>query len=885
MGYLDEALRDNSPIDPVALAEINAKLDAQTALITAQQSGLDALAAELGALDDAQTTVESVQNAAIAAAQAVNTAQAAAIAAADALNIAQSAAMVANDATDTGQASAIAALESTVGDHTATLAGYPAVASAVAANTAALGPLVAAALTTLHQNAVDLRRFAPGGVLTDANIDDAIDAAITAAMLLVGPGFRGPAPIIRCPAGIWTLSRPHVFPAWTGTSHNQCVIGFRGESMNETIFLVSSDVTGTPVFTFGTGSTADVNPWTMYLRVGGFSIIATTEDDCIRTGIRVYCAVNPIIFDVRVRGLTHANAKYDQGRGIEILPATGAGVEINSQFVAILNSDFTACMTGIYVRLSYPVLIDNTHSQASHFENCIFDGCMVEMRNGGVQFAGDLTAWPDRWYGRRNMPGVVTGFSRTAGLASGTGATCGAMVAGNVCLVTGLTGANLHTQIDRGRWLELTPAGASANELKVRGVYKIDSVVSATSCYVRKGSNHTSQGSLTWQVREAMAGSEMTFDNLYDEGHRVATYGFYRDNLGTGAYVIKRPMSISFDHVVEADGAYRVRVEAPIYANSPPKIARLRMVKEAHVDATMARIDTDDFSYPGLVCRSAWQRQLLGLIGSDQRQPVAMRDSGGGNAVRLLTAFEELGFVEWWYALRTASINIVGAEARSWTGLNKGSILTPTVGVLYPTYTPDDPLFGGPCITCVAGTHLTGRGFSGSIAAAHLPTTPYLCTIFTIARMESATPSGGSEMCRVQVSTADANQFVAFNDALWTSGVYGMNEGTGIGNSLTPLTPAMDVDPHAYVFGRHPDGANVISTDHGEDYRYHNAATALSASHTLGANLGVQIGGPTATYSHRGFRVVCVAVKAGPLSQAEHRKLIDLARNEHPLEA
>jgi hypothetical protein len=860
------------------LAPLQAAIDAVEAINGAQQTQLDGLAAQLDGFGDAQSAIDTLQNAAIDAAEAVNTAQSAAQAA---MQAAQDAAATV-DATHSAD---ITALQTTVGSHTTSIGTLTTTlgtqATQLATQQGSIDALIAAQPNLATLSTVDLRMFVPGRVLTDGNIDDAIDAAIAYAMSQTGPGFKGPAPIIRCPAGKWTLTRTHTFAGFPGEA-NRCVIGFRGESMNETIFLLTSALAGAPVFIFGNASTPGPDPWTQYLRVHGFSIVGTDEENTHASGIRVYCAVKPIITDVRVRGLNSASCTYEQGRGLEVLPALGAGVPINSQFMVARDCDFSINMTGVYVETSYPFLFDNVFAEGNHFQNAVFSACMGEWRNSGAQFGG-TGAYPDRWYGNRNTPGIVTGFSKAFGSAI-SGASI-AVAVGTLTLVT-LPGASL-TQYDRSRWVRLTPAGSSANEIKSRGMYKIDSIASATTAWIRKGSNHTAQGSLTAQLFECAGGTELTFDNLYDEGHRIASYGFYRDNVGGGAYVVRRPLAFiaSGGFIVESDGPARVRLEAPPAANLE-NVARVWMTKESFIDGPPSRNQVDDYSHPGHASRSAWQRTLAGTIPSDDRFPYAYRDAGGGSAVRVRTALQEMGFLEVWDARATSSINIVSSDARTWTGLLKGTVLSPTTAGLYPLYTPDDPLFGGPCVTMVAGTHLTGRSFKGAIAAANLPTHRYSCTIFTIARMESAAAPPGSELCRVQVGTADYNQFIAFNDALWTSGVYGMNEGTGIGNALTPFTPAIDTDPHAYVFGRSPDSTNFVSSDNGEDYRGHSSHTGgFTASHTIGANLDVVVGGVGATYLHRAFRVALVAVKIGTLSQAEARKLIDLSRNEWPLEA
>lgn len=718
----------------------------------------------------------------------------------------------------------------------------------------------------------DITQFVPGGILTDANIDDAIDAAIEWAQdnTPVGLSSRGYA--VEIPAGTWQLSRAHVLP---GFGDYRAAVSLRGAGSESTVLRPPASGTGV-MFTFGTPNTpsiADV-PFTMFLRVSGITFAPATTDTSRWSAIEAYGVVQPIFSDLKVRGLTSSANTDTDGCALNILPAVYDGVEVNSQFVTVRDCNFTECTVGLRVRLAYPVTIENTSCEANHFQNAIIEGALGSWTgNSGTQFMGSPTLHADRWYGQRAMPGTVTGYSRTSGLDSGSGASCG-VASSNLCLVTGLSG--LDRVLDRGRWLRLTPAGATANELKVRGVYKIDSVASATSCYIRKGSNHTSQGTLTWQVCEAQAGTDFLFEGMYDEGSDHSMFGAWRDSQASGCFTFRNIKAVSLDFVVEADGVQKVRVEDPVRSSGPEMFAWLRQVGQSYVDAPMSQLRVDAYSYPGLVC----QAEDLALPG---RTVTGMRDAGGVAATRIRTICERLGAVEMFDPRVASSVSLSGADVLSVTGLINGTVLSPSYATREAQWVTNDAEFDAPVIANVAGpVNVNGAGMRGAISAANLPAVPYTCTVVLVGRLESATPLA-AEARRVEVRTTDLQQKLALADGTWVNDNLVLTEGTVTGNVLTVIDPDVDTAAHCWIWGQHPNAANVVSTDDGEDYREHNPAFVEWATHTVGENLGIRLADGTDAPSVYPFRWAFFAVFARVLSHAETRQIMDAARNEWPL--
>lgn len=852
----------------------------------AQQELIDELVEDLGELSqDSQT-----QAAAIAAVQAVNVSQSATLSSQGMAIASQGTAIASQDATLGSQATAIASQSTAIGSANALLATHTTELHALRDDTDELASLadlhssslssqqaqltsVLSSVTNLSRRiptSMDLRDFVSG--LNDGNIDGAIEAAKTAAYGLTdGVGFGGPGVIIKAPRGKWLLAQPHVFPA---PGEYEVAVSFEGAGMNETIFLAATDAEASSVFTFGTYAPGIMMPHTAYLRVRGFSVLATVEGNTKRHGLTLYGPICSVLSDVRVRGFRAPDATWAQGGGIRILETLSDGVPVNSQFPTIRDCDIYGCMIGLHVIQAGPILVENSNFQGSALHNVVADGVSGTFRHCGLQ--GGVQDDANEPWGLRKFTPFVTGWSRTAGLPNGTGATCSA-AAGQLCTVTGLSSllgaGDLGAAGNKSHWLELTPSGSSSNERKVAGIYKIENVLSSTSCTIRKASNHASQGGLAFQVRRSVD-NKIAAENCYDEGHdKIAMFGFYGSvNPTSTLSVSNSTLSATSDveAMIEAQDCFRVETHGNNVTNTPQFEARLRWVAESNLDATRLRVDADDASHPGVVCRSAWMTDSQKI---PSKRAVGMHDSMGGHSVRLRSAMEELGFVEAWDARVPSSITIAGGKAQAMVGLINGTVLGPKHAGVYPDYVANDPAFGGPCIANVPGAG-TGGSFRGVIAANKLPAVPYGCLFMIVGRLESPT-TGPSDPLSVSIETASGLHLLGLNDGVWRpSGFAVASSGGGTGFLDTPV----DTNPHVFVLGRSVQGNNAVSTDNGDDY---NRSGFIALQHAPGNPMTVIIGGGGVhTYT---YRWVLMGVKPGPFSPHEHRRFVDLARNEWPL--
>lgn len=881
MSYLDTLLQPDQATIDAALIPIQAEIDATQNTVAALQAEVDALtagspeqAAAIAALQAAQTSLAAQ----LAAVSLSNDTQQLVIDANAALAAANAAAITATNAANATQQSAIEANTAAAAAASAAIAANNAVDSTQAAAISALQTTI---VDRLAMSLIDLRRFAPGFELTDANIDDAFDAAIASAIAATAPGLTAQGFEAIVPAGRWTLSRPHAFPAF---GEYKCAVGLRGAGMNSTIFLVETDVAASAVFTFGTEAyTGPGNAMTFYARIEGFSVVAKTEDNCKRTGIRLYGAVFPLLEQVRIRGLSAADATAEQGRGVEILSALENGARVNGQFVTMRNCDIYGCMIGLYIRMCYPVTLDNVQSQGCHLANAVIQGSTVNWTNSGIQHAGLVGSWPERWYGNRDMPAVMSGWDATAGLISATGVTC-SVQSGGVCTVSGGTLAGLDAREDKARWVRLTPAGASANELKVRGVYKISRILADGSLEIYKGSNHTAQNGLTAQLCECEGPVTLAISAVYNEATTLrATIGMYRPNTGATECVIEKAEFQGGDFIIEAERVQSVSVRDIRSSNSAVRVARLEYVETSCIEADIARIHADDYSRAGMRYLDA------STFPDNPGSKGSWRGADGGNAMSVLSSLRQLGAVEIWDVRRTASLSLTGANVNSITGLLRGNVLTPG-GATKPTYAPLDPMLEAPAIVGVTG--VGGAFMSGTIAAAHLPSKPYSTTLVLVGRLPDVTTTASAREMRA-LTTSGPGYVIHIlglhNGVHYPTGTYAYFYSSGNaypnngGQSQFSATP--DTEAHAWIASvAHSSslGAQAVTWDRG-DY-IPGGPRSAHPYHFPGVDMLVSIGGEYGTPYSGALIWTLAAIVPRSWSRAEHIRFMDLLRREFPLE-
>ncbi len=736
---------------------------------------------------------------------------------------------------------------------------------------------------------VDIRRFVPYGALTNANIDDAIDAAIAYAVANTGPGMIGPGFVVTVPAGIWTLSRPHVFPAF---GEYRCAIGLQGAGMNSTIFVVNTDAEASFVFTFGTESFANpaATGFTLNLRVLNFSIVAANETTCKRSGIRLYGAVNPLVQGVRVRFMFRDDATESQCYGIDLRGVIVGGVGLNGQFINLRNCDIYGCMIGINVKGCYPCTFDDVHSQGCFFANGIIQGSTVAWLNSGIQGGGGMGLWPHVWFGNRDMPSVMSGFDATAGLISGTGVTCSAQ-SNRLCVVSGGTLAGLDAREDKARWVRLTPTGSTANELKVRGVYKVSRILGSGSMEIIKGSNHTSQGGLTAQMCQAEGQVTLRASNLYNEGSLRASIGAYRDDgfMGGSEYSIENAEFQGGSFIIEANCVKSVTVRGIRQSNTAIKTARLEYVDSSDIEADRSHIEADDYSHAGLRCLDNTS------FPNSTACKGTWRSANGGNAMSARSSLRELGAVELWDVRVTSSLSLTGVSVNSITGLINGTVLTPSATApagAKPTYTGLDPMLDAPAIIGVSGAGAARSSLEGTILAAHLPDHPYSSTLVLVGRVPD---TGIANARRFQVKTEGSfpkfvqhiiglhdNQYVATGSYAFFrtyENQYPNMEGYASYSTTT------DTDAHAWIASAAHSagyGSQAISWDRGEWLA--GGARSAHPVHFTGANMTVGIGAEFGAVNSGSLVWTLAAVVPRSWAHAEHVRFMDLLRREFPLE-
>jgi hypothetical protein len=740
-----------------------------------------------------------------------------------------------------------------VGDVSAELAALDARTDALEASTAALG-------TRVYSQVFDVRNFTNGAPLSNTNIDAAIAAARDAAIAAVaGTGLSGRGAVVSCPAGEWQIAGNHVFPS---AGVYEMPVSFRGAGKTETIFHVSTDVGHTPVFTFGSFN-VDPNPLphTAYLEVGGFSIVGENGNGpCNRIGIRMYGPIVPLVSDYRARGLRDPGCRWDECHALQILESQSGVALVNSQFPMIRDSDIFGCNVGIYLLQCGPTAIENVHCQGNQFREAIFENSDVTWSYGGIQ-GGSRSVSADVWNGNLDAPSITTGWSSTTAsgggaLPSGTGATCETQT-DRLCTVRDLSGLDTSGRAQRAggheyMFLELITAGSSANERKVGGIYKIEQVLSATSCTIRKGSNHTSQSGLTWQVRQSRGYNRITIDHLYNESTGAdSLLGVYAGQVArSSAEVINCTFSTNAASraYVEAHNADKVSVRNVTQsANLPKYDAYVRNCGQTFVDNVESRVYADDASAPGVMCLSSWQSSPQ--LNNPGIRTQGWKDRLGGRSVRLARAMAEMDFAEYWDARIVSSVNANAGNAESITGRLGGTVLGPRNPGIFPLYEPLDAGFEGPCIVNVPGTGTTGGSIQGTIPHARFPADRrFSLSIVIVARLESATP-GPADPLRVWLSQAGYGFMgLAFNDGVFTSGGQGSYALTPFyqgpdsytGNALL-FSAQADTDPHVWVLSTHATGSAAVSTDY--DAIYEQGASYAFESFVPGVDINIQIGG------------------------------------------
>ncbi len=715
-----------------------------------------------------------------------------------------------------------------------------------------------------QRGVIDVTQFVPDGILTDDNIVEAIEAAREKAYSLTSESAAWCYDVL-VPAGRFTLPAGQILPTFPGTGVNTPTPGLVGAGSTKTIFVVSPDSVTRPfALTCGDAS------YTFHQLLKGFAIHGA-GGATFGSGIDIVLSYYQRLDDIEIRGFGQVQTD-SQGIGIRFVPTS------NHQHARLTDVLVHTCQTGYVVGNLAQGTFERVDAHFSSWLGAIVEGSQINWVGANLQ--STTVAAPDRWYSLPSQFGFnfASGFGYTTGMDSGLAGALG-VASGAFSTLTGLTG--LDVIADRGRWIRLTDLAPLSPD-KTTGVYKIAEVLSATSCTIYKGSNHTARTGLTWQVCGHSGGNYLTIAGAsYDESEKHAFLLAGGDEVGASIYTLRDSIFANATYIVDADRVGTVNVENVTGSSG----VLLRGVSASYIPGLLRnQVITDDAAYVGAVCRAGAgaEASLGGFV-----------DSRGGRSKRVRSLVRELGAVEAWDPRATSTLALSGADVTSWTGFINGVVFNLVNVGVEPVYDAADAVFGTPVVRTVGNANPALQGiFTAVIPTGVLPAAmPYTSSIFVVYRMTNTAANDGVGAGNRGIYVMDAasqhRPEVHFNDNIGIASpahymqTYSDVAGGNISNGqfATPV----DLLAHAVAASAgSPLNKQRFTTDaFGDEYKNYNndsridahpPASALTVS--LGANFGQAQGSFTCAF---------VAIFPRALSQIEQLQLIDAARNEWPI--
>lgn len=719
---------------------------------------------------------------------------------------------------------------------------------------------------------IDVRDFIPGGRITDDKISDALEDAKAQAYDETSEA-AGWCYDVHVPEGKYTLP---ALPHFAGTGINTPTPGLVGAGSYRTRFVVQP---GAGNWALTCGEDADGTGFTFHQQFRGFTILAAGGSQP-GNGIDIRQGYYQQLEDVIVQGFQQTQG-YANGVGLRMVrPIASVSPHQHARMRKVLTH---TCQTGIALRSVVQGTFENVDSHFSTWLTAVIENCQIDWRGPNLQggFIPDL----DRWFGlpAGNGSSVVSGFGYTAGMQSGAAAAI-ATASGAFTTVTGLTG--LDRILDRGRWLRLTD-GSPLSPDKTTGVYKIVEVLSATSCIIMKGSTHTARTGLAWQVCGHSGGNYLTLGGAgYDEGAKLATCGFYRDEATSSLYTIRDATLSNATYPIDTDGIATLVLEGLTGVGTYAARCRETLNVRA-TDVLSTQLVLDDFSYEGAISR--YKNDTPGYSG----QIGGFRDSNGGRSKRVRSLCKELGAAEAWDPRIASLLSLSGADVLGWTGCLNGTVCTPVNAGIEPLYDAADSAFNTPVVRTLGNANPALQGIlGGAISAGVLPASqPYNSSVFCVYRYTNTTENDGLGGGTRGIMFIDASNQAAlrlqFNDGAYVlspatyGGIYSA-QASGVTTSPT-FGGGITLLPRAAAFnisGR--TRAQRYTTDlHGDEWQ--PGSSTAHGKHAPGVAMNVQIGMTGHGQPQGSITIAFLAWFPRSLTRAEQLQLVDLARNEWPI--
>jgi hypothetical protein len=810
-----------------------------------QREELTELGEALAAIGPAQAAVDAAQQAALDASAAAQAAQASAIAAAEAENAAQ---------------------ESNI------VSLFDAVST--------MSPLITRART---RSGVQVEDY---GSIVGSNFRDTINAAVTDAYAQCNaPDYsanNAGAVNVLLPRGQFrmgdtTLAFPGNYPKYTPG-----LIGEPGatslaweQSLNGPMISTGSEVPGAEF------DNATQNQTFAHLELRSVSGIMR------KGGFKSRFGISQRLTDVMVRGLSEPGQHWADGIGFDFRIPNTADLHRNHQHPRLYGCRANFCQTGfVFTGSVWTAILFECHANANVLAGAVYDSTVLSWLGGNTQGNGGYGLSADHWCSGTRTADHNTGWDYITGLPAGSGASLGVRggTGNQFCIVTDLVGmkgfyGSSGPVTHANMWLELIDPSPGTPYDTISGLYKIEAILSATSCVIRKGSAHSARSGLQYQVRGGLGGNKIKIaHSVYHEGHTYSLASLGPDITGDSYYEFNGLESNNTDYVVDAVDVAGVKIMDTINLVGGVKVARIQKVKTFETDVTYDRIEMDSWSRAGVVARAKSPHGGYCANVWDSK-PRASRYNA------MLRERDAIGIYD---ARVAASLVRSGANISQWNNLAHASVgnLTLVTPGSYPQYVASDVNLGAPAVRIVGGASAAAVSSMATDITALQPAKRHGVTILAVARAANTTVSADRRILVNYTNWAGDGYeaFIAYHDHGWNpaDGVYVHMHSPEVGFTTPIIAPADDKAHWCY-------GTTCLS-----------GSESGGAGSELGYQIGLSIHGSyeegikpnvTVTFELVPYRggvvqdllITHMAIFARGITVGERDSFMDAARNEFPL--
>lgn len=693
-----------------------------------------------------------------------------------------------------------------------------------------------------------------GSALTYLNFEAAFRAALAAATALCDApenftGNRGGA-TVTIPSGVWYMSEGINIPG-ASPKYSPSIVGLGAPG---SVVLIFNRDANFPGISLGTNENGTIAGQPHCIGVTLENLVIHFTGGSSRKG------------GIRARGTIRCNLK-----GLEI---RGAGQDTSGVWYERAALDFR--------NNNLDEASNGQNHQHLYIERCVVNYAFIGFWAGQGLWSGTAVDLSLNgcvhgligegavlgWFGGNAQGGdhqgspVGTGMTHTAGLPSGTGAAMSA-VSNGLSTVTGL--ANMEGFV----WCPESYTMKNSWLVLGNDIFRIESVLSATSCRVWRSNGGGASSGLSWQVRGCPGGNELTLaGNTYHETTDGQFYFVAGTDFTTSSYVRIDGISTKVARSIVSSAGLNGQIALYNCRGAGAKAAELDQTYSFMTDKNINEIDTDDFSRSGILCR---EPKLLTLTGAWDARPRRMRYN---------EALQERGAIVF-DARKENSFIKTGNNITSWFDLTDSVGLARTNPAQAPQYIAVDAGFNGPAVQLVGSATLGNvAGLVGNIGN-FFPAGYHSVSLMVIARLPVAAKVTGTR--RVSVDGTNTQVYLGYDDTFGhgAAPLYGYLYLNGVGTPVGQLAPS-ETGPHwAYVTGML---SGTSSMGGGSDVEEFVVGGTQWGAYRLGLTFPSTVNlalFPSVSGTPNGDLIVAhVAVFPHGLTTGEAEQYLDLARNE-----